>query len=276
MKLDVIAAAPSLREVEQAHAGAPSPEVPGAVFLARDEDDMRRLCGGFLPCGACGPCRSTLHLACAAPVRPGSAGEPGGCAGQLELAGEHLAPALDMEEAEDHAGALALVAAAGPVYQAAVLAGAIPGDMVLLPAPLAQDSLVMALLQGMGLRPAPLERPGELPGDLPSPRLHLLDLCPTERSMDAWLPLAPQLSSASLVSPTLPTLRPELTALLAGQATPRWVRDLHPHLVLDLVALARRLDLDGRLDLVSPQALPAAMSALDPAGQEPWPVALLR
>ena len=78
-----------------------------------------------------------------------------------------------------------------------------------------------------------------------------------------------------MVCPELPPLTPELPSLLAGQTAPRWVRDLHPHLVLDVLALARRLDLDKRTSICAPADLSALLADLDPLAGKPWPVALI-
>ena len=62
MILEVIAAAPSVREAALAREGVVGPQ-PGSVFLARAPGGELYVCAGYLPCGKCGPCQAALHSA---------------------------------------------------------------------------------------------------------------------------------------------------------------------------------------------------------------------
>lgn len=205
-------------------------------------------------------------------MRPGLDGVPGGTADQLKLPGRFLARPHALAEAESLIGPLALIAAAGPTYQAAVLAGAIPGDTVLLFGPEDPDALPVRLLETMGLRPTLVADQGAL--EPTAGRIHIMDLHPDEQSLSCWLPLAGRCLTTTLVAPSpgAPLLA-DLGALLTGQTPARWVRDLHPHLTLDLLALARRMDLQGAYELCTPQELPEKLAAASPLSSAPWPVA---
>lgn len=276
IQLNVTLATPSVAELRLPLAldGA-GPSVPGGgILLGLTPQEQPLLCAGFLPCGECGPCRAAAHLSCLSPTRPGTLGVPGGLAGQVTLPVRFLAPPHDLfqEEPETMAGPLALIAAAGPTYQAAVLAGAVPGDRVLLAGKVDPEALPWRLLSTMGLRPV-LLADAAIPG---VGRFHLLDLNPSEQSLCSWLPLAGSCLTCTLVAPTPAggaALIADLTALLAGQTPARWVKDLHPHLALDLLALARRMDLRNAARLCSPAELADVLPSLDPLASEPWPVA---
>lgn len=67
-----------------------------------------------------------------------------------------------------------------------------------------------------------------------------------------------------------PALR-DCRAILGGQAVLRWVRDIHPHLVLDVVALGRRLNRGG-FDTLGLGGMVAALDALDRGTGASWPV----
>ena len=132
----------------------------------------------------------------------------------------------------------------------------------------------MRLLETMGFRPS-LKSAGA--GDDPSPppgRSHILDLNPTESSLAHWLPLAAQVLTVTLVAPAAAYIPPaELGAMLAGQTPARWVKDLHPHLALDLLALARQMDLGHAAEACAPDELKVKAATANPLDGTPWPVA---
>jgi hypothetical protein len=74
--------------------------------------------------------------------------------------------------------------------------------------------------------------------ELPSPRCHLLDLAPSVQSVARWLPLATSCLNCVLCACGPPPRLPPLEQLLGGHTVLRLVKDLHPHLVLDLASLA--------------------------------------
>jgi len=169
---------------------------------------------------------------------------------------------------------MALLALAGPTYQAVVLAGAVPGDAVLVYGLEDPAALPARLLETMGLRPC-LVRAGEDP-EPPPGRSHILDLSPDHRSVAAWLPMASKVLTVTLATPASADLPPaDLGALLAGQTPARWIKDLHPHLALDLFALARQMDLDGAADICAPDELSDRLASADPSSASPWPVAIM-
>jgi len=263
------------------------PRVPGAVVIGSDEreaDDRLRICGGYLPCGACEPCQAGLHLACKSPARPGW-NIPGGLATEVGLpSSEHLAPAMD--HVADWPWVAAVLAAGGPTYQAAATAGMAAGDTVVVFGTAGPGAIPLRLLAALGLRPvwvtkseAPVPEVSVTPdppdrlADLPSARRHLLDLSADEATVAAWRHLARGCVSCTLVGSGPPP--PVSAEVLAGQAPLRWIRDLHPHLVLDLVALCRseRLPPDhGAITTCSPDQIPPAFGDLERGAATGWPV----
>jgi D-arabinose 1-dehydrogenase-like Zn-dependent alcohol dehydrogenase len=275
----VIACAPGPSDLHDPH-GAIYPRVPGAVIIGQDDTMRRWLCSGFLPCGQCHPCRASLSLACDTPARPGVV-LPGGLADRVRLPRAFLAPAnIGGAPAE----VVALVAAAGPTYQAVASAGMSPGDAVVVLGDTGPGALPLRLLVELGLRPLWIttERPAPagvmrldaLPDleELPTARCHLIDLEPTFASLQRWLPFVGRCLSCTLAGPGLQAIEAELALLLAGQVAVRWTRDLHPHLALDVAAVAGRLDLAPAVECVSFDAFPGAFRALRQRSAARWPV----
>lgn len=269
LELTPLCCAP-LTSLAHAHPGMDRPafcpeDVPGAVFAGQDAERERWLCGGFVPCESCPPCRGGAPLACQRPLIPG-ANRPGALAQRVVLPRSGLAPLSELPAATDLAEVVGLVAAVGPLFQATALAGMTPGDTVLVLGPTGPGQLALALLRALGLRPAvPTDGPqrhtdaplpegverwteGEDPAPAASPRVHLLDLAPSPASLAAWVGIAARCHSATLVGPAAGRLLSgaavELSRLLAGQVALRWCRAIHPHLLLDLVSLV----LHGRLN----------------------------
>ena len=280
---------------------APSwPRVPGGVMVLdhaafdSGEESRTYLCGGYLPCGGCPACRAGLHLACAAPTRTGW-NTPGGFASAARLRPEDLAP-VPGDGVDDDAWpwAVAVVAAGGPTYQAAAAAGMAPGDVAVVFGSTGPGAIPLRVLSAMGLRtfwvidddpddargadpspPAGVEVSTAVPAEanLLGARCHVLDLAPTRQSLQRWEALARGCLSCTLVgAPPPPRVS---TASLGGQATLRWVRDLHPHLALDLVGLCT----SGRLQedataycLCDMDQIPAAFAALERREGAEWPV----
>ena len=291
--MQVVASAPTRADLSPPpHFGWP--RVPGGVFIAADQQGQRWLCGGLLPCGACVACQAANHLACSDPLRPGSSPEaPGALATHLPL--HHrghpeiladLAP-LPASWEERSAEVVTLLAAAGPVYQAAAGAGMVPGDTVFVFGDPGPGALPLRLLTSLGLSPLWFGHPDhqagsaflhaggveELP-EMPSPRSHVIDLAPCERSLKQWLRLLQRCLTVTLVCPTLPRLEPPLGRLLAGQAPLRWVRELHPHLVLDVAALAAsdELEISPWMETVTLQQMPGAFTRAAQGQSRRWPV----
>ena len=279
--LDVLACAPTQWDLAPP---ALWPRTPGGVIIARAPDGQLRCCAGYLPCGTCDRCRIGLHLACSSPLRPGH-NHPGGMAPRVHLPPRFLAP-LSPAPTEELAHIAALLAAGGPTYQAAVMTGMAPGDTVLVFGHPGPGALPLRLLTGLGLRalyvcpgPAPQHLPPEVTvvpavpptDDLPSPRCHLLDLAPSSSSLESWGPVAQGCLSCTLLGASPPPALRDCRAILGGQAVLRWVRDIHPHLVLDVVALGRRLNRGG-FDTLGLGGMVAALDALDRGTGASWPV----
>ena len=278
----VLACAPGPWDLAAPHSW---PRVPGGAFVGRTSAGGLRCCGGFLPCGDCEPCRAGLHLACAAPLRPGW-NAAGGLATETAVPPAFLAP-LGTTTTALSAG-VALLAAAGLTYQATASAGMAPGDTVLVFGEPGPGALPLRLLVALGLRPFWVtRRPTPVSDgvvvvhdppaadDLPSPRRHLLDLHPSPASVARWAALARTCLSCTLLGPD--DARLDLPVeLLAGQAVLRWIRDLHPHLVAELMAIADspRSDLSEAIECHGLDDMPEAMTALV-AGQGRWPVLVL-
>lgn len=253
--LRLLAAAPGPWDLHNVEASPP--RIPGGVFAGLDDNGQMHLVGGFLPCGQCPMCQAALHLHCEAPMRPGL-DAPGGFAEHLALPAAFVAPLPRPIEDSLLRKTLALLAGAGPAYQAMALAGACPGDSVVLcGGHAAIVEIHLHLLIAMGLHPqvlvdpaSPLpvgsflpdvpriERAEDLSG-LTSSRLHLLAQSPQAPLLDALRPLTTRALSLSILGPA--PLPPEiaLARFLLGPTALRRIRDLHPHLVLDLVGLAR-------------------------------------
>jgi len=260
--------------------------VPGAVTIGTTQDGAVFVAPGYLPCGVCEPCQSGLHMACLDPWRPGW-NAPGGMSAELHVPAAFLVP-LSGDDGR-RAETAALLAAAGPTYQAVAVSGMAPGDTVLVFGDPGPGALPLRLLAGLGLRPVwvcdaspPLPLPPDVlvtttlppPEELPSPRRHLLDLTPSPGSLERWAPAAGTCVSCTLVGPTAPTTLPRLDQILAGEAVLRRARDLHPHLALDLAALvsADRVDMTGTVELHDLESIAPALSALARGGGERWPV----
>jgi D-arabinose 1-dehydrogenase-like Zn-dependent alcohol dehydrogenase len=267
------------------------------VFLGSDDQSQNRLwiCSGYLPCGACDSCQAGLHLACESPTRPGW-NAPGGLANAVSLpASEHLATIpgaaeTDVKEDVDWHWVAAVLAAAGPTFQAAATAGMAPGDTVIVLGAAGPGAIPLRVLAALGLRPvwvteneaptpevsAVVAAPRNLT-DLPSARRHLIDLSPRNGSVEALQRLARSSVSCTFVGTEPPSSLPP--DLLAGQATVRWVRDLHPHLALDLVALCRSGRLpcdDAAIEPCTLDGFPQAFGSLEAGTASRWPVLLSR
>lgn len=278
-QLQVIAAAPSPADLMLDAQQTSWPRVPGGVLLGRDAQGRTWLCGGLLPCGHCVACQAARHLACDAPWVPGSGtDQPGGLASVVALPGTRmLAPADDIDPRRQ-ADVVGLVACAGTSYQAAAMAGMVPGDAVLVMAhPGPSTQLAVRTLAALGLSPVQVDSDqtaDQLP-ELP-PRCHGLDLAPGQRSMEAWCTMAPRCLSLTLACPRLPRLNPALDRLLGGQVALRWVPALHPHLLLDLAAMAMHgeVDVAPQIEPLDLPQMPAAMDALVAGSVTRWPVML--
>ena len=282
--LEVVACCPSAWDLTEVSDRYGYPRVPGNVVAGRDRAGHVWLCSGMLPCGECAPCQVGLHLACGDPARPGWS-LPGGLASAVDLPRRaFLAPALAESDAPL---VVALLAAAGSTYQAAASANMAPGDTVVVWGPAGPGALPLRLLVELGLRPLWVAPAGSdaPPGvvrldaapstkELPTLRCHILDLLPGPGSIATWLPLLPGCLSCSLIGPELRVETPPLAALLAGQATVRWLRDLHPHLALDVAAMAGRMatQLQPFIERCSLDDLPASFAALARGDAKRWPV----
>jgi hypothetical protein len=267
------------------------PRTPGNIVIGSDADGTLHLCGGFLPCGNCAACQTGAHLACSEPTRPGwNVG--GGLAQQALLPRRFLAPAPELAgEPQRLAGVAALLAAGGTTYQAIASAGMAPGDTVLVHGPAGPGALPLRVMVACGLRPLWIAQdPACLPADLretvvtapdcpppdnrPSPRSHLLDLAPTRASVAAWRVEATSCLTLTLLGPgPLPDLD-DPGALLGGQAALRWIRDLHPHLVPELAALAHsgRVTVQPWLEAHGLETFPASHAAFVEGSAPAWPV----
>ena len=284
--LTVVACAPTRNDVVMA--GTSWPRVPGGALAGDDEQGQRWLCGGLVPCGQCPPCQTAHHEACHRPYLPGSsASTPGGLATRVFLPGaDHLAP---LPTAASVHCVVALIASAGLTYQATASAGMVPGDTVFVFGDPGPGALPLRTLVALGLCPvwiSPAPRSSapdgvELTGsveDLPeasSPRCHILELGPCSAHLADVLALTRQSLTLTFALPGLPDdARPPLAALLAGPLTARWVSQLHPHLVLDLAALALQgeLDVAAQVEVCSLDDFPRAWGALIRGETARWPV----
>lgn len=243
-------------------AGGTTPRRPGGVFALATEEPERvvLLATGFRPCGRCAACLAGLTLACQDPARPGW-NAPGGLADHAHAEAWFVPLELDPRALP---GMLALLGSAGLAYQAMASAGMVPGDTVAVAGDPGPGALPLRLLAAAGLRVVQLAGPGRaLPdgvtragqlvhADLPSARCHLIDLAPDAATLQRWLPAADCLLSATVCGPPR-ELTVDLVAALAGQCALRWIRDLHPHLALDLCAfiVTDRLSLDPVLEVVT-------------------------
>jgi hypothetical protein len=263
--------------------GGTAPRRPGGIFaLASDSPARVLLATGFYPCGRCAACLAGLTLACQDPVRPGW-NAPGGLAEHARPEAWHIPLELD---AAALPGALALVAGAGLPYQAMASAGMVPGDTVAVAGDPGPGDLPLRLLAAAGLRVVQLAGPARaLPegvtraerlaqAELPSERCHLIDLAPDAGTLPCWLPAASRLLSATLCGPSR-ELAVDLGSALAGQCALRWIRDLHPHLALDLCAfvVTGRLSLAPVLEIATSVAELAERLVPFQRGElERWPV----
>jgi hypothetical protein len=266
--MQVLATAPG--PWDRLAAGAPA----GLVVVARDEDGAEWICGGYIPCGACPPCNGGLQLACTAARR--LQGDPAGLLAEtLDLPPASRAPLPANLTGRDHVAMAALVAAAGTTYMAMATVGMAPGDAVLFQGAPGPGALPLQLLAWGGLRVTWLAGPPGAPGlgapgvpdseasgvpdsvlvvdelpraaDLPSPRIHLIDLAPSRDSLARLAELAPASLSCTLLCSSAPPGDIQLERLLGGGPIAlRCLRDLHPHLLLELGALA----LDGSVEIL--------------------------
>jgi hypothetical protein len=270
--LEILACAFAPYDLDPPQGGA-WPRIPGGAIAGRAPGGELLACSGFLPCRACRACRFGHTLACSAPIRPGW-NHSGGLASSATLPRASLVPLPPMDPAL-LARAIALVGGAGAVYQAAAEAGLCPGDTAVVLGPAGSTPLPCWLLGSLGMRvhALPARAEGgrcELPEleSLPASRIHLLDLHPCPASLAAYAPAARAFTSITLVGPrgAGPGLTASLHDLLGGTAPVRWVSDLHPHLLLELVAHAanRGESLDPLLETVGPSsAAPAFQARLD-------------
>jgi len=184
---------------------------------------------------------------------------------------------------------VALVAAAGLTYQATASAGMVPGDTVYVVGEPGPGALPLRILVALGLCPVWIGGEGEPPdgvlkaegaGDLPevsSPRGHTVCLSASDHDLEQALTLAARCLTITYALPSLPAeAAAPLDGLLAGAATARWIRHLHPHLVLDVVALALsgELDVSPHLERCSMEEMPDAWDALARRETSGWPVLL--
>ncbi len=228
------------------------PRVPGGAFIGRDDQHELLGCAGYVPCGICHSCRSGLALACTHPTRPGI-NAPGAFGNRIVLSRSPLVPQIP--EDCDFASLVALFASAGTTYQAISSIGFSPGDTVLVYGKLGPGALPMQVLQAMGchakwittqththfpenLNRSILEKTPNI-DELSAARIHIMDFSPSQASVACWQPVARVCLSCSFMGP-IPHLPSELNLeeLLSGQAVLRWVHNLHPHLALELAAMA--------------------------------------
>ncbi len=287
--LEVLACAPTVRDL--CDDALRWPRVPGGVFAGVDVDGDRWLCGGVVPCGQCQRCQTAHHEACSQPYMPGANKEaPGGLASHVALPRSGCLAPLQGPDLREEAipGAVALVAAAGLAYQAAASAGMMPGDTVYVIGDVGPGALPLRALQALGLcavwiggdadagapEGVPLCDAAEVP-EPASPRCHTLDLRAADgEDLDRPLALAGRSLTLTFARPTAPRGPAALDRLLAGAVTTRWVRHLHPHLALDLAALALTGDLDlaAHVEPCSQETFPAAWEALTTGEANRWPV----
>jgi hypothetical protein len=174
-----------------------------------------------------------------------------------------LAPGLG--EQDDLAAVVLILALAGTTYQAVASADMAPGDTVLLFGDIGQGALPLAVMQAMGLRPLHVRSP-DLENELESAascRTHIMDVTPSERSIQHWIHLAPSCLSCTLLGPGPLDGTFALNQLLGGQSALRWIRDLHPHLILDLAALVLSGRVTARTASTSPLGWKAFCQAFD-------------
>ena len=113
---------------------------------------------------------------------------------------------------------------------------------------------------------------------LPSSRCHILDFSPSAGFCEQWKVLLDVSISCTLAC--TPHALPRACAaheLLRGGSTVRRICDLHPHLVLELLALliSKRVDVAPWIERISWEQLPARFAALEDAaesGPDRWPV----
>jgi threonine dehydrogenase-like Zn-dependent dehydrogenase len=181
----------------------------------------------LLPCGSCAACRRALPLHCPLIVRPGVT-HPGGLTRRLRVPARFIVPldgALAWNRPLRQAAAIGRFALA---YQAVALSGAGAGDVAV-----ARDE-ALALLRLKGTREAGAD------ARIVGPRL----LVPAGDAFDSSI--GP--GSTIVVYGDPPTAELPAAGLLAAEATVRFVRGCHPDLYPELLAIARR----GELDLAVP------------------------
>lgn len=291
-QLTVEACAPAVSDLSDAP--LQWPRVPGGVFAGVDDEGRRWLCGGIIPCGQCQQCQTAHQEACSQPHLPGT-GEaaPGGLATHVALPRSHSLAPLEGPDLRQEAipGAVALVAAAGLTYQAVASAGMVPGDSVYVIGEVGPGALPLRALQALGLCPVWLDThsPAEAPEGVPrcrtvdelpepaSPRCHTLELTTPEQGLDPLLALAARSLTLTFARSTPPDEAAPLARLLAGAATTRWVRHLHPHLALDLAALALTgdLDLTRHVEACSLETFPGVWEVFHSGRAERWPVLVI-
>lgn len=278
--LRVIASTPSVEERNAAE--APWPRVPGAVTIALDSEGAHFLLPPFVPCWRCPACDAALHLACEQPLRHGL-----NCAGGFAstIAPVEGAVRLPLADAPRLVAAevVALIALAGPTYQAQASVGMVPGDVVFVFGDVGPGAVPLQVLSAGGFRPYYANPEGiALPKGvsrldfdpashpLPSPRWHILDLSPGSENLDRWQHLVGGSLSCTLVG-EIPADLPA-AALLRGQTAVRRVEAIHPHLVLDLLAhlASERVVVKPHIELLDDSALTQGFERFEGLQNEKW------
>jgi hypothetical protein len=261
--------------------------------IARDASGAIWCTGGLIPCGRCLPCQASAHLACLAARHLGE-DLPGGLASCIDLPLESgfLAPLPEGHPPAELAAAAALIAGGGSTYQAIASVGMSPGEAVVVRGPVGPGALPLRVLLSQGLRVTWITKTAEAaldddlrasltvsvdppaPETLASPRVHLIDLQPDPEQTAGLLRLAPLSTSCSLLSPVPLPGGLNLTSALEGQAALRWIPGIHPHLLLDLVALAfsGRVELAPWVEVLALEELPGPFGALSRGESDRWPV----
>ncbi|MFH1130018.1 MAG: alcohol dehydrogenase catalytic domain-containing protein [Pseudomonadota bacterium] len=280
--LEVLACAPTIWDIyPERTPGTIWPRIPGGAIVGQAPEKQLFAASSLLPCGTCECCKASLHLACTSPYRPGS-NAPGGFANSTRLPDSFLVPDLPLDI--DPAIMAALIALAGPTYQTIATVGMVPGDTVVVWGQAGPGALPLQLLRALGMRPIWVTSTKSHPIDdiqytdhcptlaeLPNPRCHVIDLSVDEEACRNWLPLAANSISCTVVG-SMPSandslkwqFQPVLENLLFGQAALRWIRDIHPHLVLELIALVKKgwVTIDPWVQRVTLEKMPKTFATL--------------
>jgi D-arabinose 1-dehydrogenase-like Zn-dependent alcohol dehydrogenase len=288
-RLEVLACAPGRGDLSSSRTGLP----PGEVVIARAESGAIWCTGGLVPCGRCLPCQASSHLACLDARRIGE-DLPGGLASSIDLPLESgfLAPLPEGRHPAELAAAAALIAGGGTTYQAVASVGMSPGEAVVIRGSVGPGALPLRVLVSQGLRVTWITETAEAeleddlrasvavsadipdPETLASPRIHLIDLQPDSEQTARLLGLARLSSSCSLLthSPLQDDLN--LVAALEGQAALRRISAIHPHLLLDLVALAfsGRVEVTPWVEALGLEQFRGRFGALVRGEADRWPV----